>query len=148
MTADLVLHERNTFAFNSVHNDDGRFALDGLGTLDGGQDSFDVMTVAGQDVPAEGFPLGSQIHIAGNIFNGAVDLQMVVIDESHQVVQFIVSREHSRFPDLAFFDLAVAQQAVGCVIFIVQLGAESNTVGNRDALAQRARGNINARALV
>ncbi len=79
---------------------------------------------------------------AVDLFDRAVDLQVVVVNDHNEVVQLLGSREHGSFPYLAFFDLAVAQQCINTEVFVVQLAAQCHTAGSGNALAERTGAHV------
>ena len=74
----------------------------------------------------------------------AVDLQAVHVDDGAEVVQVILGSCHEGLPDLALFDLAVAQDGVDTVVLLVHLAGQSHANSSGDALTQRAGGHVNA----
>ena len=60
----------------------------------------------------------------------------------------MVTGEHRRFPYLTFLDLAVTQQAVRAIRIAPVLCGKRHAGCRGDALAQRARGHIDARSVV
>ena len=66
----------------------------------------------------------------------SVDLQAVVVNDNHKVVQLVEAGKHGCFPDLSFFDLSVSQERIYAVILIVQLSAQSHAGSCGDALSQ------------
>ena len=69
----------------------------------------------------------------------------MTVEAQGQVVQFILSCRHGRFPDLAFFDFAVAGDDVDPPVRPVQLGRHGHAVGSRQALSQGSRRHVDAR---
>ena len=81
---------------------------------------------------------------AHNVAHGAVDLKIVVVNEHEQVIQLIVRGEHHRFPDLAFLDLAVAEERIYAHAVSKTLCAERHARRRGYALAERAGGHVHA----
>ena len=60
------------------------------------------------------------------------------------MIQAIVGSGHRCFPNLAFFDLTVAQKRVHIAVALVELFRERHADGSRNAGAERAGGHIHA----
>ena len=78
----------------------------------------------------------------------AVDLQMVAVDDGDEVVQVLMGGPHGGLPNLALLALAVAEQAEYALGLARQLQAGGHAGGDGQALAERAGGNLDARAQV
>ena len=57
----------------------------------------------------------------------------------------VVGGAHGRFPDLAFLDFAVTHEDVNPAVAAVQAGRQGQAVGDGQALAQGAGGDLHAR---
>ena len=75
----------------------------------------------------------------------AVDLQVVVVNDHAQVVQFVESCEHGSFPDLAFFDLTVSEECIHSPCLVRKLCGKRHSDRRADALSQRSRTHIRTR---
>ena len=60
----------------------------------------------------------------------------------------MVASKHSSLPDLALFNLAVAQKCVDAVVLVELLTSKRHTNSGRNALAQGTGAHINARSIV
>ena len=70
-----------------------------------------------------------------------------MIDDSDQVIEALVSREHRSFPHLALLAFAVTHEGEHRRLRTVELQAERHAGSDREALAERARRCLNARKL-
>ena len=77
--------------------------------------------------------------------NPAVDLKTVVVHDHHQIVKLTETGEHSRFPHLAFLNLAVAQKSVYSVGVVAEFRGKSHSHCRGDTLSERSAGHIHAR---
>ena len=103
-----------------------------------------VVALLALHIPAEGgefFVYWIDVH---DVCGAAVDLQAVVIDEGDHMIKAIVGSGHRCFPNLAFFDLTVAQKRVHIAVALVELFRERHADGSRNAGAERAGGHIHA----
>ena len=117
-----------------------RLAVLLAGNLESVQDGLVVVTFCHDDIPSESEPLFVELLYAGHGLDGAVDLHTVPVGHCHEVVQFMMYREHCGFPDLAFLALAVAAEDEGAVGITVQLLAEGYAGCGGKALAEGAGG--------
>src|SRR5579883_3157668 len=141
---DDVLHEGDALALDGLGVDGAR-AVRRLGPAQGLLDLREIMAVDGLGMPAEGLQLVGHGLDAHDLAHGAVDLAVVVVDDHRQVVELELGRGHERLPDLAFLQLAVAEDAIGPVILLVELGGQRHADGHRKPLAERPRGHLDAR---
>jgi len=98
----------DAFAGDGMGDDERGLFVNGFGLLHGGDDFLEVVAVNFQNVPAEGFPFGVQAFKGHDIFGEAVDLNIVAVNESDEVVELFLAGKHGGFPIIAFVELAVA----------------------------------------
>ena len=111
-------------------------------------DGAHVVAVDLDRVPAEGLELGA--HVAGvhDLLGGAVGLQVVVVDDRGEVGDAEVRRRGRRLPGLALLAVAVGEHAedVGGVVEAVEAQRQRDPEAHREALAERAGRDLDARA--
>jgi hypothetical protein len=96
-------------------------------------------------VPAKGLPLLGNRLDGHDVFDEAVGLGVVVIDEGDQVVQLVVRGGHCGFPRGALLQLAVGEEVEHVeAASLPQPGAQGHADGDRKALPKRAAGHLNA----
>ena len=78
------------------------------------------MSVNAENIPSESTEFVLKRSRSDDFSCRAVDLQAVFIDNGTQIVAVIMGGSHGCFPDLAFFRLTVADQAVDAVGISVQ----------------------------
>jgi len=144
--AGVVLHVGHALALGGLHEDDGGLAgaLVGVEFLKSGLDLAKIVAVDLDHMASECLELG--VHRLGvhDVAGAAINLQAVDVGDDAQVVQLVVGGEHSRLPDLALGQLAVAQQGVYVRVFAQELGALGHAGGGGQTLAQGAGGHIHA----
>ena len=99
-------------------------------------------------LPAERGELGAHVAGVAHVGGVAINLQMVAVDDGHEVVQVLMGGPHGGLPDLALLALAVAEQAEHALGLARQFQAGGHASGDGQALAERAGGNLDARAQV
>ena len=87
-------------------------------------------------------------HRGVDLLDGAVDLQAVVVNNEHKVVELVVAGEHRGLPHLTLFDLAVAQQDVRAISVAPVLGGKCHANASRDALTEGTGGHVNTRRVI
>ena len=144
MPASIVLHEGDILALDRFHDNSGGLALHFLGALQSGFDLLEVVTIDVTHMEAESCQLIPNRIRTHDFIDSAVNLKTVIINDDHQVVQLVVGCQHAGLPDLAFLDLAVAQQGVDTSGLALVLQAQRHACGAGDTLAQGAGGHIDA----
>ena len=144
MPSGNVFHEADTFAFDGIGDDDGGLSASGLGfgILQRLDHLLHVVAVDGDHVPSEAaifFLERLDIH---HVFDPAIDLEAVAIDDTDEVVELEVARFHRGFPDLAFLLLAISHDAEDMVTLLVQPGGQREADGDAQTLAERACGDF------
>ncbi len=104
-----------------------------------------VVPVAGHDVPVERAPLVGDRVQAHHLFDEAVDLSLVVVEDDAQVVELELGRRHRRLPDLPLLRLAVADHRVDAELVAVQLRRQRHPDRDREPLAERSGRRLDAR---
>jgi hypothetical protein len=140
-----VFHEADAFAFDGIGNDDVWLAASGLGFFEGLDHLLHVVAVDGEDFPSETAVFVFERLDVHYVFDPAVNLQAIAVDDANQVVELEMAGFHGGFPDLAFLLLAVAHDAEDPVILLVQLSGERDADGDAQALAERSGGDFHAR---
>ena len=108
----------------------------------------DVVPVDLDHVPAEGAPFRRErigVEILGNRPRSG---KFVVVEDGREVVELVERGGHRGRPDLAFVDLAVAEDAVDAGVALVDLRRHRHAAGDAQALAQRAGVGLDARRAV
>ena len=84
-------------------------------------DGVEIVSVDGLYVSpkaSELLPIGSGL----NLIDRAVNLQAVA-DNQAEIIEVVVGCKHSSFSNLTLFNLAIAEQRVNTVIFVINLAA-------------------------
>ncbi len=105
---EVVLHKVDAFARNGVGDDDHRFFNDGFGHIHGVNNRFNVVTVNLQHVPVKRFPFVAQVVERHHHFGGAVNLNIIAVDNDDHIRQLVLGGQHNSFPVVAFVQFAVA----------------------------------------
>src|SRR5690606_7984816 len=131
-------HKVNPISHVRLHQDHDRLALGGLGLgqFQSAHNIVHVVSVHLHHIPAKGFPLGLQVAQRHHLFGRPVDLLTIVVNGSDEVVHFVVSGIHGRFPYLAFLKLPVTHQNIDQTLVTVQLFGLGSSDGYRQSLAQ------------
>jgi len=85
-----ILHERDAFPFYSVGNYHCRLSFSSFRFLTSGIDGLNIVAVYLKDMPAESLPLRTGVQEGLHVVHPAIDLQAVVVQKNHKVVQLIV----------------------------------------------------------
>ena len=144
MPGVLALHERDALALDGVGDDDARAGALGLGKRNGGIKRRDVVAVALDDVPAERLPFLRQRVGRHDVVDGAVELDVVAVDDGNEIVELKLRRAHGRLPDGALVELAVAHDGVGVAVKPLELHAERHALRGAEADAERAGRHVDA----
>src|SRR3972149_1815817 len=132
----VVLHERDALAFDGVGDDHAGAARGLFRALQGLDDLALVVAVALLHLPAEGAPLIGKRLRAHDVLDEAVVLDAVAVDDGSQGGEAVVGGRPRRLPDLAFVQLAVAEEAVDAVVAAVQARRQAPTDGGRPPLTE------------
>ena len=103
------------------------------------------MPIDSHDPPAEGLVLLGDRLDGHHRVGLAVNLQMIVVQDGHDIVEFVVSRFHGSFPDLSLLLLAIAHNAKDAVREAIEPARERTAYGDAQTLPQRARRTFHAR---
>ena len=71
-------------------------------------------------------------------------MKTIFVHDNHEVLKRVVGCKQGTFPDWAFIDFAIADQGVGFLIGATQLGAHCHANTYREAVPQRAGGDLQA----
>ena len=97
MPSGLVLHERDTLAFDGVgQNHCGPQHCPGL--LKRVYDLLHVMAVDAQNVPAEASVFRSKRLDGHDVFDQSIDLQAIAVYDPDQILELVVAGLHGGFP--------------------------------------------------
>ena len=118
-----------------------------LGPIQGLQHLGGVVAVIhdGSDIPVESAEfLGQRVHGHDDVA-GAVELNLVVIDERNQARRLEFCGGHDGLPSLAFVEVAVTDKNVGPVALPQQPRRQRHSQCYRGAVSQRPGGHLHAR---
>ena len=101
------------------------------------------MTVYHEDVPAECRKLLVKRRGIVNLCDGTVYLETVVVKEDTEIVELLVSGEHSRLPYLPLLGFAVAEHRIYAVAVARDLCGECHSACCGEAETERAGRHIN-----
>ncbi len=143
-----VLHVAHTLALSGVGDQHGGLAGGPVcGAQRVGQRRV-VMAIYLAHAPAKGGEfVGQRLDAKGLVHSGQA-LQLVVVDDSNQVIQAVVCGEQQGLPVAAFAQLAVAEQHKGLPVGAHALGGERLAHTKGQAVAQRAGGELHTLGLV
>ena len=144
MPGCLVLHKGNPPALHRAGNDGCGHPLDIPGLGKGAANLVKIMAVNVDHVEIEGFQLPVNGIGRADLLYIPVDLQAIVVNDQHQVVQPAVAGKHGCLPDLSLLNLTVSCQGIHPVIGMIQLPCQSHAYSCRKALAQGSAGHIHA----
>lgn len=99
-------------------------ALNGLCMCKSRFDGVEIVSVDGLYVKAESLELLVNRFRAGNFADRAVNLQAVEVDNQAEIIEVVVGCKHSSFPNLTLFNLAIAEQRVNTVVFVINLAGK------------------------
>ena len=120
-----VFHEAHAFAFGGVRDDERRLARFGRVGQRFGECRV-VVTVHGADGPAERAPFFVERFVAHHVARVAGDLERVMVENGHQVIQLVMRGGEARFPIRAFGQFAITQQCehpeARCPIWMLDVG--------------------------
>ena len=145
MPGGLTLHEGHALALDRVGEDHSRYALAGHSRIERGIERREIVPVAAQHVPAEGFPLAGQVTQRHDFVGRAVELDFVPVHNGGEVIEPELHGRGGRLPDGALIELAVTEHGVHARIGMVQLQAEGHALRGGQADAQRAGRHIHTR---
>src|ERR1043166_685768 len=130
--------------------DDERRAVGvGLGLIERLADLIEVVTVDLDHRPAERLPLLDHRLEVEDLRHEVVELDAVCVEDHRQVTEAVpglteLRSFHARLPDLTLLDLAVTEDAVHAIGFRAEAKAEPHSDRDREALAERAGGRLDA----
>src|SRR3989338_677008 len=142
----LVLRERNPFSLRGVGLDEERPLAAGFGFLEHVQYLVVIVSIDFGHVPAEGLELVQHGHDIHDVFDGSINLELVPVQDGHEVVQLVVRGRHGGLPNLSLLALAVAQHAVHPPRLLVEFGGQCHAHGHGQALSKGSRAGLDSRA--
>ena len=80
-----------------------------------------------------------------DLFCHAVALNAVQIDNNTQIIQPVIPGKHKGFPDLSFLNLAVPEQRIDAMRFMLEFCGKRHADGCGNTLSERARTHVHAR---
>ena len=107
-----------------------------------------VVAVDLADLPAEVAQFRGERFEVEDLADAAEALDAVGVDDRHEVVQLVLGREEQRLPVGTLVHLAVAQQNERAPRLALALGGQRAAAAERQTVAERAGGKINAGDLV
>jgi hypothetical protein len=111
-------------------------------SVEGIEDFFDIVAVEFDDVPTKGAILfGKRIDVH-NVFDPAVDLEAVFVEDGAEIVELVVTGSHGGFPDGTFLLFAIAHDADDAVRSGAEAGGKGIADSNAEALAEGAGGDF------
>ena len=132
----IIFHEVHTFTGYGVGDDDTGFVGDGPGHATGVYDTFDIIAIDLEYMPAKTLPFALEILERHDIFGVAVDLYVVTVDDTDEIVQFVFAGKHRSFPDITLVELAVTHHDIDPALRVhIDI---RHRVGHASTLAQPA----------
>src|SRR5712692_1259987 len=126
----IVLHERDTFSHKRMSDDYRRFPFQCMRMLDGLEKFFNVIAIAFEDMPVERFPFISERLKVHDLVCEIVNLAIISIDDSDEIVNVVMSCSHHGFTDLSLVELAVSMKAVDTIRLLVEAQTEGTPYRN------------------
>ena len=126
VTAGRIFDQFATLGLDRMGNNHGRLAVSRVFRVIQRPVQFvPIVTVHFQDIPTECLPFFGERFQIKNIGRQPVDLQFVVIGNRDEIVEFVVRREHGRFPILPFVGFTVTDNAEDMMFFPVFFAAKA-----------------------
>ena len=147
MPAGLVLHEADALTLHRIRQNDNRSSSDRLGLLQSVHDLLHIVAIDAQHIPAETGVFRRQRLDLHHVFDQAINLQAIAVDDANQIVELVVSSLHRGLPNLALLLFAVAHDAENLVLLLVESSGQRKTHRDAQPLAQRSGGHFHARQL-
>src|SRR3990172_13109097 len=144
MVLDFVFHEGDPFPLHGPGNDDRGAPLRPLSLLDRGEDLPEVVAIDREDVAVEGLPLVLQRLEGHDVLRAALLLDPIAVDDCGEVVQTVLRGGHGGLPRLPDALLTVAHEAIHAPRRVIHPRGEREAHGEREALALRPRGVLDA----
>ena len=104
----------------------------------------DVVAAALDHVPVERAPFLGQRLDPHDVFDVAVDLLVVVVDDAAEMVEPVMGGEHRRLPDLTLLLLPVAHHAIDPARMVVDARRHGDAAAHRESLPERAGRDLDA----
>ena len=145
MPGRLVFHKGDSFPLYSLRNDGGWFSFDFGRFQERLMKLRHIVSVFHTNhVEIKRLEFFVYRVCGAYLINRAVNLQIVIVHDHHQIIQLPVTCKHGRLPDLAFLQLPVSKKRVYAVRRTVHLCRQGHPDRCRDPLPQRAAGHIHA----
>ena len=132
-------HEADAFPLHRVGNDDLWLVGDAVQRAERALQRGNVVAVAADDVPPERAELGFDVTEITDGRHPGVRLNLVVIDDRHDLSETKVRGRSERLPELSFLELAVAGQHEDASWRTLQAIGQRHSLGFGDSHAKRAR---------
>ena len=112
MPEEIMLHVFHTVAGNRISDDDGGFFTHSMGAFYGRDEISDGISRTSHDIEIEGLKLLCQRFQGHDVFRGAVDLDVVAVDDEGAVVELVACGKQQSLPRLSRFQFAITHHAV------------------------------------
>ena len=140
----LVLNFGEILAFESISHNNFGFSIFLSRLLKSWNDFIVIMPIDDVNFPSKSFEFSSDRLDIVSVHRLLGLTESVNINDSNQIVKFVVSSEIDCFPNASFSDLAISANAKYCVVDLIEILARiSHTACNGKSLAQRSSCNIN-----
>ena len=120
MPGIVIFGKWNASAFGCIGNNTTRLA----GRIWGGEDIIKLSHVVAIDlncVPAKAGPFSGHVTGIHDLFGGPAKLETILVDDCHQIFQFVMGCSHGGFPNRTFVAFAVAHEDDGIQLEIYGL---------------------------
>ena len=133
MPVVVIFHKIDAFTHDSFHkyNDGFAVASELFCFIKGIDELFHVVAVGSEHSPAESLPFSFKVALVEDLVDRAVDLFIVKVDSSDEVVDTFSSGVHSGFPYLAFFQFTVAVECKDQMWVFVEFFPEGHSNAER-----------------
>src|SRR4051812_14344338 len=108
MPVEIAFHKIDTFTRNGIGNDNDWFFGDSLGHGAGINDRFYIIAINFECMPTKGFPLLFQVFEWNDGFSWPIYLDIIAANDSCNVIELILPRQHNCFPHITLVELAIA----------------------------------------
>src|SRR5436309_1096086 len=122
MPGEQAFHVGDPFALDGVR--ENHLGPTGMRRREGRLDGGMIVSIDVKDGPAEAAPLVSERFEIEHVLDAAEALDLVVIHESGQRIELVMTRKENRFPVGAFIELAITEDDVSAKIGTVALRRE------------------------
>lgn len=142
---ELTHYKGNTLLLIGITADELGFA-EGR-NLQRSHDHVDIVAVHPKAFKSKQFILSRRVIDPHSLIVGAVDLQMVEVEQGDQIVEPIVNRSYRRLLDKVLLHLTVADEHVHLITRPCMLGRHRHASRGGNTLARRSRAAVNTHDL-